>query len=193
MLMAAALIARKDTTRILRLYDTFEGLPPPDHEKDDPIAKQRWANALKSTVINDKRSSSFVNKYNRGVAFNFNGTVKWNYAQQQEVSDNILKTGYPMQNIRLIKGKVEDTLRDSVNIPERIAVLRLDTDWYLSTKSELDNLYPKLVPGGLLQIDDYCAWEGSRTATNEWLEKHSHELEIIDSKGGVCFTAKRRH
>ena len=189
MLMASALIASGKMSRIVRLYDTFERLPPPDHEKDDIRAKKLWHNALKSsTILNDE---TFSSHYKKGKAFMVNGSVKWNYTHKQDVADNIQKTGYPMQNIKLIKGNVEHTLLDFVNIPERITVLRLDTDWYLSTKSELDILYPKLVPGGLLQIDDYCTWAGSRTATDEWLKKHRYELKIIDSRGSACFTAIR--
>ena len=53
-------------------------------------------------------------------------------------------------------------------MPERIALLRLDSDWYESTRHELEHLYPLLAPGGVLIIDDYGAWQGARRAVDEW-------------------------
>ena len=66
-----------------------------------------------------------------------------------------------------MEGKVEDTIPGEA--PEEIAVLRLDTDWYESTKHELEHLYRRLAPGGVLIIDDYGTWEGSKDATDEFL------------------------
>ena len=48
-------------------------------------------------------------------------------------------------------------------------MLRLDTDWFESTRAELDALWPLLAVGGLLYVDDYCTWQGARAATDEWL------------------------
>ena len=61
--------------------------------------------------------------------------------------------GYPRERLHFVQGPVEETLPGSA--PESIALLRLDTDWYSSTKHELEHLYPRLVPGGVLIIDDY--------------------------------------
>ena len=55
------------------------------------------------------------------------------------------ETGYPQQRIHFRQGRVEDTI--PAQAPERIAILRLDTDWYSSTKHELDHLYDRLVAG----------------------------------------------
>ena len=65
-------------------------------------------------------------------------------------------------------GKVEETLSINNNLPNEISILRLDTDWYESTKMELDILYPKLVKGGILIIDDYGHWKGARKAVDEY-------------------------
>jgi hypothetical protein len=62
---------------------------------------------------------------------------------------------------------VADTIPDQA--PQQISILRLDTDWYQSTKHELDHLYDRLVPGGVLILDDYGWWQGARRAVDEWL------------------------
>merc|ERR1711871_1075377 len=102
---------------------------------------------------------------------------------------NMLHTGYPARKLHFVKGKVEDTLNISSNVPKLISVLRLDTDWYASTKMELEVLYPRLVPGGMLIVDDYCRWGGARKATDEFLKLHSGELENVKSQGELCFRA----
>jgi hypothetical protein len=80
---------------------------------------------------------------------------------------NIAKTQYPFERIVLVKGPVEKTRPDTV--PESIALLRLDTDWYESTRHELTHLYPRLSSGGVLIVDDYGHWQGSRKAVDEFL------------------------
>jgi O-methyltransferase len=76
-------------------------------------------------------------------------------------------TGYPEDRMEFIEGKVEDTLPRLA--PDRIAVLRLDTDWYESTRHELEHLWPRLSPGGVLILDDYGHWQGFRQAVDEFL------------------------
>ena len=78
----------------------------------------------------------------------------------------MISTGYPRDRFRLVKGKVEDTIPQ--HAPERIALLRLDTDWYESTRHELAHLYVRLVPNGVLIIDDYGHWQGARRAVDEF-------------------------
>lgn len=81
---------------------------------------------------------------------------------------NILETGYPEANVVFVPGNVEDTLATAAH--ERIALLRLDTDTYFSTKVELEVLYPSLVPGGVIIVDDYGYNEGCRKATDEYFD-----------------------
>ena len=85
-----------------------------------------------------------------------------------EVKENFTKAGLSLENINFIKGKVEDTLKIKSNLPEKISVLRLDTDWYDSTMIELEVLYPKLEIGGVLLIDDYGYWDGAREAVDNY-------------------------
>jgi len=103
-----------------------------------------------------------------------------------EVKSNLLKTNYPEQNLFYFKGKVEETLPEpSIG---KIALLRLDTDWYESTKHELTVLYDKLVEGGILIIDDYGHWSGSKKAVDEFIEKRKLKIFLnrIDYTGRLA-------
>ena len=102
-------------------------------------------------------------------------------ASLDEVKRNVLSTNYPADQFIFVKGKVEDTIPKS--IPERIALLRLDTDWYKSTKHEMHYLYPLLTKGGALIVDDYGAWAGAKKAVDEYLMKQPILLNRIDRDG----------
>lgn len=137
-----------ETTRTLYLYDTFAGMTPPtDHDKQfDGLSAAERLNRE-----DDTKSGA------------------WCYADKADVTRNILSTGYPAENILLVEGKVEDTIPQT--LPAAICLLRLDTDWYESTKHELTHLYPNLVENGILIIDDYGHWQGSRQATDEYFSQ----------------------
>jgi len=79
-------------------------------------------------------------------------------------------TGYPEDQVIFIKGRVEDTIPQTV--PEQIALLRLDTDWYESTYHELIHLYPRLVNRGILILDDYGYWQGARKAVDTYFQEN---------------------
>src|ERR1051325_10354963 len=85
-----------------------------------------------------------------------------------------------------LEGTVEETI--PAQAPERIALLRLDTDWYESTRHELVHLYPRLVPGGVLIIDDYGHWEGARKAVDEYIAQNNLRLFLnrIDYAGRLA-------
>jgi O-methyltransferase len=90
------------------------------------------------------------------------------------VRDAVLGVGYPASRIHFVEGAVEDTLPDRA--PGEIALLRLDTDWYASTKHELEHLYPRLVAGGVLILDDYGYWQGARRAVDEYFAAKGEPL-----------------
>ena len=162
-MMAAAmtLIGEADTTREIYLYDTFEGMSEPG-EYDKTIDGVPASSHLAGTP---------------------KGEGAWCYSSLDEVRNNLASTGYPDDKIHFIKGKVEDTLPDR-NLPA-LAILRLDTDWYESTRHELEHLFPLLVPGGFLIIDDYGHWQGARKAVDEFLAGSAPKyfLHRIDSTG----------
>lgn len=98
----------------------------------------------------------------------------WDAASYEEVSVNMARTGYPSRRVHQIKGMVEDTIPGKA--PESIAILRLDTDWYASTRHEMEHLFPRLSRGGVLIIDDYGHWAGSRQAVDEYFKEHGIHL-----------------
>jgi predicted O-methyltransferase YrrM len=102
-----------------------------------------------------------------------------------DVQANLRSTGYPVERMRFVVGDVADTVPREA--PERIAILRLDTDWYASTRHELEHLYPRLAVGGVLIVDDYGHWEGARLAVDEFLERTSAPILLnrIDYTGRI--------
>jgi hypothetical protein len=128
-------------------YDTFEGMPKPseiDMDLKNNLASQTKKNYEKNNII-------------------------WCYASLDEVKNNIKKFNLQFENkFKFIKGDVLKTLIVKDNIPEKISLLRLDTDFYESTKIELEILFPRLVKNGILIIDDYGHWKGSKKAVDEY-------------------------
>ena len=97
----------------------------------------------------------------------------------------MLYTTYPADKMNFVKGRVEDTLK-TVALPEKIAILRLDTDWYHSTKAELEILWDRLQSGGILLVDDYCSWQGARTAVDQFFEEKLELNAAEISKKSPC-------
>lgn len=149
MMVALTLLAMGRTDRKLLLFDTFEGLPKPDAALD----VDAWGNRAIDGWLPHKKSDQ---------------SSSWAYASLEEVRANLESTGYPMSQVTLVKGMVEDTVPG--NAPSAIAMLRLDTDWYSSTRHELEQLYPRLSKNGILILDDYGHFEGARKATDEYLK-----------------------
>lgn len=139
MMAAIALRYFGDTGRTLWLYDTFEGMPEP------------------GMIDYDLYERPAAKQWHQG----------WCMAPLQEVIVNMNRTRYPSDRIMYVTGLVQETIPR--HVPDRIALLRLDTDWYESTRHELEHLYPLLSEGGALIIDDYGHWKGSQKATDEYL------------------------
>ena len=109
----------------------------------------------------------------------------WSPVPIEVVQANLAATGYPSERLHYVAGRVEDTLPEKA--PDTISLLRLDTDFYQSTKHELATLYPRLVSGGVLIIDDYGYYEGSRRAVDEFFHVHGPVLlNRIDSDARIA-------
>ncbi len=91
-----------------------------------------------------------------------------------EVQRAMSITNYPAERLHYVPGMVEDTLPDQA--PATIVLLHLDTDWYRSTRHELETLFPRVSPSGCIMIDDYGHWQGARRATDEYLEQNAPGL-----------------
>lgn len=164
MLIATMLLKYKITNKKIFLYDTFEGMSNPTTKDVD--YKGRQADILMENTHNKEAIESV-----------------WCYSSYEEVKTTMQGTGYPSENIIMVKGKVEDTI--PVMIPTSICLLRLDTDWYESTYHELKYLYPLLSKNGVLIIDDYGHWAGAREAVDTYLREQNITLPLqrIDYTG----------
>lgn len=140
--------------RDIYLYDTFEGMSEPT-EMDESFKGESASSAFKT-------KNEFWNRIEC-------------LSPLQEVQKNINSINYPTEKIHFIKGKVEETI-PYIIIPEKIAILRLDTDWYESTLHEMEYLFPRLVKGGIIIIDDYGHWQGCKKAVDEYLDRNKIEL-----------------
>jgi hypothetical protein len=143
--------------RTLWMYDTYDGMSEPT-ENDVDLHGHPANRMLADADIEKSESRESI----------------WCRCGLESVKQTLLETGYPESKLRFVKGKVEDTL--PLESPEQIAILRLDTDWYESTRCELEILFPKLVPGGVLIIDDYGHWQGCRKAVDEYFAKHNVKM-----------------
>jgi hypothetical protein len=142
-LLAALTLRELESERPIFLYDTFEGMTPPSARDID---------------VEGGHADDYIERYG--------DDGKWCYAGLEEVEATFRQHGFGAE-VSLIKGDVANTLR--THAPSgSVSLLRLDTDWYDSTKLEMEILYPKLSVGGVLIIDDYGHWQGSRAAVDEY-------------------------
>jgi hypothetical protein len=158
--VALALLERGVTDRELHLFDTFTGMTEPteeDRAKDGTPAAELLASSPRDAKI-------------------------WAVASLEDVRAGMAETGYPAERVHYCVGKVEDTLPE--HAPERIALLRLDTDWYESTRHELEHLYSRVSPGGVLIFDDYSTWQGARKAVDEFIARTGEPLLLVPIAAG---------
>ena len=176
MAMALTLLDAGAAARELFLCDTYEGMPEPGAEDVGVTGKSALPTWKKRMV---------------------DGESQWCRAELDEVRANLASTGYDEGRTHFLKGRVQDSLPNDDIGP--IAILRLDTDWYESTKWELEQLYPALVVGGVLIIDDYGRWRGCRQAVDKYFEAHDINMLLgrVDSyaRMGIKtqFSHQRRH
>lgn len=163
--IASTLIHLDVTDRSLWMYDTFEGMSPPTHSDVD--FQGHTADQLLQQQ--DVAQSASV----------------WCRSPLEEVKSTMSATGYPLSKIQFVQGRVEETLPQQS--PEKVALLRLDTDWYESTRCELETLFPRLTAGGVLIVDDYGHWQGCRKAVDEYFVANNVTMLLnrIDYTGRI--------
>ena len=154
--VARTLLGRGVDDRELHLFDTFEGMPEPTEE--DRRVGGRTARELLESSPQTPRSV-------------------WAIADLPDVQAGMARTGYPAERVHYHAGLVQDTI--PAQAPEQIALLRLDTDWYESTRHELAHLYDRVPSGGVIIVDDYDYWEGSRKAVDEFLAARGAHLLLV--------------
>jgi O-methyltransferase len=164
-LMAAALrlLALGGASRDLVAFDTFSGMSAPT-SLDVDYTGERWESWTPPGSADDG-------------------------ARLPEVRERLRSTGYPTERLQFVPGDVAETLPRAA--PAEIALLRLDTDWYESTRAELVHLYPRLRVGGVLIVDDYGHYLGARKAVDEYFADHRVFLHRIDYTGRIA--VKQHH
>ena len=153
----------KDEKKFLWLYDTFEGMAN--------------AKEIDVNILNEKAQDQLKSKKKKA-----NNKDIWAFSPLDQVKKNINSAGYEEDKIIYVKGLVEETLKK--NTPDKISLLRLDTDFYESTKVELEHLYPKIEKGGIIIIDDYGHWNGCKKAVDDYFSnKKNIYFNYIDYSG----------
>ena len=179
-MMALALLNQNQDQRKIHLFDAFDDICEPDPSVDGQQAMEDIENLLGTkpdTYTGALKTIPGIYDSRGG-----HGTIAECKAL---VADKI---GYPKELLLFHKGWFQDTLPKTVKTIEKIAILRLDGDWYSSTKVCLEYLYPKVIAGGFIIIDDYGRYDGCKKAVDEYLAKNKIKvfLNYSDFKGGEC-------
>jgi len=162
--LVAKYVLAKD--RRILLYDTFNGMTEPG-EKDFRLGESTNENSL--------------NKWNSLRTETGNG---WVAASLDEVKRNFGLFKLLDNQVEFIVGDVQVTLLREENLPDRIAILRLDTDFYSSTLFELETFWPKVANGGVVILDDYGHWEGAKSAADEFFSSNVINALMVPIAGG---------
>jgi hypothetical protein len=151
-------------------FDTFVGQPDPTPEDVDFEGRTESGNSLGKVIVDS--------------------LTHFDEVSRDEVFAVLASTGYAPERIHLVQGMVEDTI--PAHAPDKIALLRLDTDYYDSTRHELEHLYPRISIGGVLIIDDYGHFKGARKAVDEYLDGHPVLLQRIDYSCRIAVKQQER-
>lgn len=170
----SSIVAKKflSGNRNFYLYDTYKGMTKP--------------------TVHDYRigSESHVGTLNKWNEFNKETHNDWVFASLNEVRNNFKRFNLLDSTLMFMEGDIREILTLE-NIPDRICLLRLDTDFYDSTLIELQVLWPLLSPGGVLILDDYGHWDGARRAVDEYFELNNENLMVPIAGGGGRIILKR--
>lgn len=152
--MSAGMVSVFGKNREYYLFDSFEGLPAA--KEVDGASAIDWQN--------NKTSNSYFD----------------NCKAEESFAETCMKNS-GAKNVHLVKGWFSETL-PTAKINESIAILRLDGDWYESTMDCMTNLYPQVIKGGLIILDDYNVWDGCARATHDYLSQNNLDVRIYQFK-----------
>lgn len=161
-------LMKHDVSCDIYLYDTFQGLTEPSQH--DYTCKDAALYKMDSTEVSNTWKQHKIN----------DTLNNWCYSPLERVKQRLKNTGYNEIYLHYIVGDVMETLKDKNNIPDKIAILRLDTDWYASSKFELEQMYNNVVSGGIIIFDDYYHWNGQQLATNEYFKEINVEYSFVN-------------
>ena len=137
-------------------------MPKANDIDTNTYSKKNYNTYLKKTIKNNKLDNFYK------------------YEKLDTVRKILFSTNYNKKKINFVKGLVQDTIPKIV--PNKISLLILDTDYYESTKHELEHLYPLVEKGGIIVIDDYGTWNGVKKAVDEYFNKSNNFRSFIDHK-----------
>jgi hypothetical protein len=161
-------LMKQNSVRDIYLFDTFSGLvEPTEYDYTCKDAK----------IYQMNKDEVYIEWKNNVINSKVNG---WCYTPLDKVKQRLNSTGYPQNNLHYVVGDVIETLKDKTTIPEKIAILRLDTDWYESSKYELEQMYDNVVTGGIIIFDDYYHWDGQRRATDDFFKSRNINYNFVN-------------
>lgn len=165
-ILAKLIFSELGSGKKVYLYDTFAGMTEPQ-END----------AVQSTQLGARKKFLRMQKDTHN---------EWCYASLESVRQNFIEAGADFSGVKFIEGDVAETLKTN-EIPESICLLRLDTDFYESTKMEMEVLYPRLSDKGVLILDDYASWTGARQAVDEYFKAQCLKplMHVTDSARAI--------
>lgn len=159
----------KDRRRPFYVYDVFGMIPPPS-EQDTEDVHDRY-----KTIVEGKSSG-------------IDGDEYYGYKDNlyEEVQNNLRQYGIDPKNesVWLIKGLLQDTM----HLTQPVALAHIDVDWYEPVMTCLQRIFPRLVVGGSIILDDYHDWGGCRKATDEYLKTVHGQFDLDDSAGSLTIT-----
>ena len=167
-LLAHNLIQNNDLHRELYLFDTYQGMTPPS-DADVRIKDSRLAAELGWQIQDWQKEIGFMS----GVPA---------FATLEDVKSGFENIDIASKRLNFVVGDVLATIPK--HAPEKICILRIDTDWFESTKHILEHCYPRLTTGGVLILDDYDYWGGAKRAIDEYFESIETKPFLFHQGGG---------
>lgn len=171
-LMALANLQYGKSRRVLHAFNSFEGIPWPNKDRDDQVWIQ---NAIKLNLDDCKGQTQAVNR------------IVARREEFETLFDTVVP--YPKAFLKIHQGWFQDTIPEAAKEIDKVAILRLDGDLYKSTKICLDGLFPKVVAGGFVVVDDWCL-KGARGAVEDFLYAHKLKPYLHLADGTVRYFIK---
>ncbi len=161
---ALVIASSKSPSRTFLIFDTFKGIPPPSR-LDGNDAHKRYEDIM------------------QGKAIGKGGKIYYGYRSHliDEIKDRFIDFGYPIEKnyISLIEGYYKDTIM----IDQPVAFAHIDSDWYESVFKCLGQIWPNLISGGTMIIDDYNKWSGCKKAVDDYfVDKRNEQIMLKKSR-----------
>ncbi|MBI4947284.1 MAG: class I SAM-dependent methyltransferase [Bacteroidetes bacterium] len=179
-LMALANLKNNTIRRHIHLFDSFEGIPEPDELVDGARALNEVRSVKGETKGRLVAVKNLYETFADGI-----GTLEINKKLMEEV------IGYDKSFLHYHKGWFQDTVPKDALTVGKIAILRLDGDWYASTKVCLDHLFDNVVSGGFVIIDDYGTYEGCKKAVDEFMQSKNIKSFLIHIDASARYFIKQ--